>query len=368
MAVFKRGDVWWFEFIFAGKRFRESAQTGRKTVAKEAEANRRAELERTLAGMPVEKRENRILSVGEIVGRYRDNYPLTHRPSSVAFSRKRLAWVERHMGTVLLGDLNEDRIRAYMRLRQQERAAGRTINMELGELSRAIGKDWSVLWPEVRKLEERKDVGRAITQDEERRLLAAAGESRLPLIASFIRIALTTGMRAGEITSLTWGQVDLEKQTIRVGRAKTAAGTGRMIPMNGTLFAVFSQHAAWFVARFGELKPEWFVFASGAPTPNDPSKPATNLQTSWENARDRAGVSCRFHDLRHTAISRMAEAGVPDAIIMALAGHVSRSMLERYSHISLVGKRRAVEALEGANLAQNSDEVPTNSPTVARPN
>jgi len=137
MALFKRGEVWWYEFTFAGRRIRESAKTSRKTIAKEAEANRRAELERTLAGMPAEKRENRILSVGEIVRRYRDNYPLTHRPSSVAFSRKRLAWVERHLGAVLLGDLNEDRIRAYMRLRQQERAAGRTINMELGELSRA---------------------------------------------------------------------------------------------------------------------------------------------------------------------------------------------------------------------------------------
>src|ERR1700754_760196 len=113
MAVFKRGDVWWFEFIFAGKRFRESAQTGSKTVAKEAEKNRRGEIERRLAGMPVEKRENRIQSVGEIVRRYRDNYPLTHRPSSVAFSRKRLAWIDRHLGAVLLGDLNEDRIRSY---------------------------------------------------------------------------------------------------------------------------------------------------------------------------------------------------------------------------------------------------------------
>ena len=64
----------------------------------------------------------------------------------------------------------------------------------------------------------------------------------------------------------------------------------------------------------------------------------------------------------------MAEAGVPDTTIMAIAGHVSRAMLERYSHISMVGKRKAVEALEGSAHLQNSNAPPTKSPTVIRPN
>ena len=368
MAVSKRGRIWWYEFIFAGKRVRESAKTTSKTVAKEAEKDRRRSLERTLAGLPSENRERRVSSVADLVQRYQDAYSLNHRASSVAFSRKRLAWVVKHLGGVLLGDLNEDGIVQYIRTRQREEASGRTINMELGELSRAIGQDWSVLWPNVRKMEERKDVGRAITRDEEDRLLKSAGESRMPLIGTFIRIALATGMRAGEITSLTWEQVDLEKRTVRVGRAKTEAGTGRVIPMNGTLFAVFSQHATWFANRFGEAKSEWFVFPFGSPVPNDPTKPATNLQTSWENARARACVACRFHDLRHTAISRMAEAGVPERIIMALAGHVSRAMLERYSHISLIGKRDAVAVLDKPQTSPNWEAVPTKSTTLTRAN
>ncbi len=295
---------------------------------------------------------------------YREADFISHRPSSVVFSRKRLAWVERHLGSVLLNDRSESLILRYIRRRQDEGASGRTINMELGELSRAIGHDWSILWPGIRKREERKDVGRVLTPEEEVRLLQAAGGSRMPLIGTFIRIALMTGMRAGEITWLTWEQVALEKRTLLVGRAKTVAGTGRVIPINGSLIAVLTQHAAWFAKRFGELRPEWFVFPFGSPTPNDPTKPATNLQSSWENSRDRAGLNCRFHDLRHTAISRMAEAGVPDSTIMAIAGHVSRSMLERYSHISLIAKRRAVEALEFVAVGKNSDGVPTKVPTV----
>jgi len=66
MGIFKRGDVYWYEFIFAGKRVRESAKTASKTVAKEAEKSHRRSLERSLAGLPSEKREDRIKSVDDM--------------------------------------------------------------------------------------------------------------------------------------------------------------------------------------------------------------------------------------------------------------------------------------------------------------
>lgn len=61
--------------------------------------------------------------------------------------------------------------------------------------------------------------------------------------------------------------------------------------------------------------------------------------------RKVAGVSCRLHDLRHTFCTRLAEAGVPESTMLALMGHMSRAMLERYSHIRMAAKREAVEAL-----------------------
>ncbi len=81
------------------------------------------------------------------------------------------------------------------------------------------------LWPKLKKPEERKDVGRALTPDQERALLAAADRSDSPMLAPFIRIALLTDMRFGEIRGLKCEQIDFEKQTLRVGLAKTAAGT-----------------------------------------------------------------------------------------------------------------------------------------------
>ena len=69
----------WYSFIYAGKRIQEPAKTSRKTVAVEAERLRRLELEKTLAGMPIEKRANRINSVADMVKAYETRYALDHR-------------------------------------------------------------------------------------------------------------------------------------------------------------------------------------------------------------------------------------------------------------------------------------------------
>ncbi len=364
MAIYQRGEVWWYEFMFAGRRIRESAKTSRKTIARESERVRRLELEKTLAGMPIEKRENRINRVQDVVREYPEHYPINHRPKSVIFSKQRLIHVSRLLGSTLLPDLTEQAVRRYIKTRLGESAGGRTINMELGELSRAIGKPWSVLWPKVRKLEELKDVGKALSADEEKRLLDACLKPHRRLIGAFVRIALLTGMRAGEILGLTWGRVDLMSRVLTVGRAKSSSGTGRQIPLNEQLFQVLASHAEWFAGLFGETKPEYYLFPFGSPLPTDPSRPVTDLSRAWDSLREDAKVSCRFHDLRHTVATKMAEAGVPESTMLALLGHMSRAMLERYSHIRLKAKRQAMESLNLPSEGQIQDEAPTKSPTV----
>jgi integrase len=370
MAVYKRGDVWWYSFIFAGKRIQESAKTSLKTVAKEAEKNRRRELEKTLAGMPAEKREDRIRSVSDVVRQYLEHYSLSHRPKSVIFATQRLAHVTRVLGPKLLPDVTETLVRSYQKTRIEEGACGRTVNMELGELSRAIGHHWSVLWPKVRKLEERKDVGKALSPEEESRLLEGlscdTSPNRSQTLSTVVRVALLTAMRIGEITGLQWGQVDFGQRVITVGKAKTAAGTGRTIPMNQDLFEVLSMHAAWFTERFGEAKPEHYLFPFGKPTPSDPNRPITDVSSAWSALRTRTGVKCRLHDLRHTALTKMAENGTPEATMLALAGHMSRAMLERYSHIRLAAKREAMEGLS-TKRKRNTERFSTEPSTVVSP-
>ena len=255
----------------------------------------------------------------------------------------------------------EERIREYMKGRKAEGAGGRTINMEVSMLARAIGKKWSILWPKVKRNEEPKDTGRALSAEEEARLLKAVDEARSPVLASFIKALLLTGMRCGELTGMTWGQVDLVNRVMTVGKAKTNAGTGRQIPMNGELLDVMKVHAQWFTKRFGETRPEHYLFPAGERWPNDPTQPTTSFKTAWKNLwtegqRSIAGL----HDLRHNAISHLAESGASDSTIMALAGHLSRAMLERYSHIRMNAKRQAVESL--SLKLQRRTDPPKKSP------
>ncbi len=359
----KTSKVYWYEFIYAGKRIRESAKTTRKTLALEALKRRKLELERAYVGLPVEAAAKRISTVLDCTKAYRKAYAQGHREKSRTWVAERLTKVEAGLGTILLPDLTEDRIRAYMQGRRVEGAGPRTINMEMSILARAIGKTWTILWPKVKRNEEPKDVGRALTPDEETRLLNAADSARSPVLRTFIRTLLLTGMRCGELTGMTWGQVDLERRIMTVGKAKTDAGTGRQIPMNQELFDLMKHHAHWFTDWFGDTGPEHYLFPGGERWPNDPTRPTKSLKSAWRNLREDAAVSCRLHDLRHTAITKLAESGASDSTIMALAGHLSRAMLERYSHIRMQAKRQAVEAL---SLKPKVERSPLRSPQSER--
>jgi integrase len=369
MAVYRpkrKGEASKFyvcEFVYQGKRFQESTGATSKTVAKVYEEQRKKELERAAAGMPTEQKAARIRTVKDVVDPYLAGYKLSHRPKSILFANGRLAHVRKALGGVVLSDLTDERIKGYIRQRQAEKVSGRTINMELGELSRAIGQPWSLLWPKVRKLEERKDVGRALSHSEQKALLDGLKDCQtMSHVPTVVPLLMLTGMRVGEALSLTWGQVDLMDKALRVGRAKSSSGTGRTIPINDDLGAVLAAHRVQFVRAFGEPNPEHYLFAWGSPLPTDPARPVSDLKHGWETLRTRAGVSCRLHDLRHTFATRLAENGVPESTMLALLGHMSRAMLERYSHIRMAAKRDAVAGVTLRQKGENSEVIPVKVP------
>lgn len=98
MAIYKRGGVWWFNFVYAGRRIQKPAKTTSKTVAKLAEKDYRGMLERVHAGMPAKKREDRVRSIGEIVREYLSDFDINHRPRTVQINRSALTHVTRLLG------------------------------------------------------------------------------------------------------------------------------------------------------------------------------------------------------------------------------------------------------------------------------
>ena len=73
-----------------------------------------------------------------------------------------------------------------------------------------------------------------------------------------------------------------------------------------------------------------------------------------------------MHDLRHTFATRLAENGASESTMLALMGHMSRAMLERYSHIRVAAKREAVAGVTLRQTERNSQVVPVKVPVVAQ--
>jgi integrase len=93
------------------------------------------------------------------------------------------------------------------------------------------------------------------------------------------------------------------------------------------------------------------------------SRRGSEWKSAWTAACRAAGLHYRWHDLRHTLVSMLAEnPAVSEQTIMALAGHVSKSMLARYSHIRQAAKQAAIDALEAGRLDSKSADFDAGSP------
>ena len=98
----------------------------------------------------------------------------------------------------------------------------------------------------------------------------------------------------------------------------------------------------------------------------DAKRPIRKWDTAWRSLRDAAGLpGLRFHDLRHTVITELAEIGVPDHVLESISGHLSRRMLEHYSHIRIDARRKALDALDESR--ERADASPNAQPTPSEP-
>jgi integrase len=359
MSTFRRGKIWWYKFNFAGQEIRESSKSGSRTVAKDAERVRRRELELGFNGVSKVERAQLFVVAAEAYIRAKTPH-LAHR--SVSIERANLAHLIPIFGKMLVTDIRADFIAAYQAQRLKEGSAPKTINLEIGTLRAILRRQrlWANLQPDVRMLKVRQEVGKALTIGEEDALLSACRASRSRSLYPAVMLALHTCMRYSEIRLLRWHQIDLTKPALNVGQSKTEYGTGRFIPLNDRAATILEFWADLFPNR----KPEHFVFCAekyGAEgdkfTPcvydQDPTRPIGDWKEAWEKAKDRAGISCRFHDLRHTGCTRMLEGGVPFPVVAEIMGWSASTairMAKRYGHIGQRARTDAVAVLCAHNM------------------
>ncbi|HEY1649534.1 MAG TPA: integrase [Terracidiphilus sp.] len=397
MSVFryKGSKVWTMDFMFRSQRIRESTGTRSKTLALKIEDKRRRDLEEGAAGIK-KAQAPRLLSVA--ADEWLDMKIATLAPRSVKIEEANFAHLKPELGRKLVCDIEARDVARYQKRRLEEGASPKTVNLEIGTL-RAILKrsgHWARIQPEVAMLPASDDVGRAITAEEEAALLQACSQSRSRSLVPFVTLAIETGARYGTIRTLQWGSVDFENQCLRWGKDKTAAGTGRVVPLSQRAMAALR----FWSTHFPDRKPEHYVFPAeryGAGGDKfetkayhvDPSKPIGSIKEAWEAARLRAAkilhgeasppddsivqtagktrkitpLACRFHDLRHTAVSRMLNAGVPLAKVAKIVGWSGSTMVlmaKRYGHFSLNELRSAVETIStsGSSMNPSPNEEP----------
>ncbi|HKS70739.1 MAG TPA: site-specific integrase, partial [Ktedonobacterales bacterium] len=198
-----------------------------------------------------------------------------------------------------------------------------------------------------------------LTPEEARRLLEAAADDRLE--ALYV-LALTTGMRRGELLALHWSDVDLEDGYLQVRytlqhlkdgaytfASPKTAGSRRKVSLTATAIAALQRRAARQQDERTLVGPAWqeedlvFTNAQGGPL-----RANHILQRQFTPLLKQAGLPLiRFHDLRHTAATLMLRQGIHPKIVAEMLGHSTVSMtLDIYSHVIPDMQRGATEALD----------------------
>ncbi|AOV17847.1 integrase [Acidihalobacter aeolianus] len=291
-------------------------------------------------GVYIPRAHGERLTLDRALDRYRLEVTPTKKASTASRETDLAVPLRTALGKYSLAAITPDIVAEYRdrRLAAVSKKTGRpmsasSVRLELallGHLYAVAIKEWGLgltLNPVqmIRRPSPGEGRNRRLTGDEEARLLAAVDAHSNPMLGWIVRLALYTGMRQGEILSLTADQVDLDRRVVRLTETKN--GSARTVPLSRAAVDVLREALASPLRRGTSL-----VF------PGDPRKDGTRrpytINRVWRFALARAGiVGLRFHDLRHEAVSRLVERGLSDQEVAAISGHKSMQMLRRYTHL-----------------------------------
>jgi integrase len=401
------------DFWFHGQRIRETTEMTSITRAREVESKRKQALKDGTAGIR-KCQQPRLLSVA--AAEWQETKRSAWSPKMCEIAKNSMTHLLPVMGKKLLVDVEARDIARYQKARLAEGASGRTVNIEVSMLRQIMRKygAWARIQPDVAMLPERQDCGRALTAEEERTLLHECGESRSRLLLPFVVLALETGSRFNTVRTLQWSNINLANRCLKFGKDKTPSGTGRTVPLNPRAVETLKFWAQQFPNRLPEhyIFPlekcngsgieDSFGFSGPVVYDTDPSKPIGDIKEAWEGAKKRtrrhcpkcgdgiltdkpksaagyvceachwetaelpAGlVSVRFHDLRHSAVSRMIAGRVPLPIIAKIVGWSAGTMAKmaaRYGHFGIEELRSAVECISTRETPEIEAGSPQKSP------
>src|SRR5438034_4142577 len=345
--IYKRGKWYHMDDTVNGVRYRDPLKTTNWQEALRLEKERLAEI---AAG----KGLNRHIAAKQTFNQAADSYiekrKLFSAEKTYLTDKQRSGPLRRFFGEMRLKRITAEMVEEFQTKRAAEGMSGRTVNLEVGLFRRILkrGKQWARIAEDVEILPEQPWDPRILLPEEKSKLLAtAASKPQWQVAHCAAVVALNTTMRSCEVKGLHWKNVDLFENVLRIRRQSTKTDAGeRVIPLNRD--AVVALGDLWDrCSKLGSSEPDHFGFPACENGHLDPTRPMKGWGSAWRSLTKAAGLKgLRFHDLRHQAITELGESGQSDQTIMSIAGHVSRRMLDLYSHIRLQAKRKALEGLE----------------------
>jgi integrase len=354
----KKTGAFWMDVRIEGVRYREPLGTRDRGEAGEL-MHKRIEQLKTKAPDPTKRGKSfASMDVSTAIEAYIVERKAQVSPRMVAYWRESASALAKHL-KIKLKEITLAHVAVYQNARLEQGKAPKTINGEISVLRQLLKH--AGLWyrfADYKTIRNHKPaIGRALTSEEQARLFEVA-QSRSDWLNAFTAGVLGAfcGMRGCEIKALQWKDVDLAAGVLDIRHSKTPAGWRAP-----TLNSICKESLAALRAKAilaDHASPEHYLFPATVKGKLDPSHHAKGWRSAWRSMRRKAAtndegeviypnlLTVRFHDLRHTAITVMAEAGLPDQTIMAQVGHISHDMIKHYSHIRRQALNAAAAVLE----------------------
>ncbi len=273
----------------------------------------------------------------------------------------------KRFGDVPVASITTGHVEAFRHSRRATGLSAVTINHDLKLLRKML--NWGIregliertpfkLGTEpVIRLERETPRNRRFAGDEdEERLLKVSG----PFMRAYVTTMLDTCCRPGELLSLQWKDVDLDRREMTIQASKAKTREGRTLPMSSRVHDLLEMRRVGPDGKaFG---PQAYVFG------DEIGNRRLSIRKEWQEARKAAKLDdLHLADLRHEAASRFEESGVPTTYVSKFLGHSNLGTTTRYLNATRRGLHLAVEKLENARLAKTlqTQQTQANSPEPA---
>ena len=344
MCICAKGKSLYYDFYFRGKRYRKSLGPVSRAFAMKVELDVKRKVAEGLTDPP------RVHTFSSFADQFSQWYESNHRPRTIDRVNDVLLHLHQAFKGKALLSIGPKAVDEYRRARLQVGRHARTVNTEVAVLQMIL--DTAVRWDvlavnplkgHIKPLRYDKQKPRILNADEERLLLANA----TPELRPVIRFALHTGLRKGELETLTWQDVDFEHRQVQIRAENTKPRRSQTIALNREAFGIL-QELHRDAPHDG---PEASVFGYKA------------IGMCVRQAAKKAGLTgVSAHTLRHPFATRLLRAGADLRSVQECLGHASIVMTQRYTHPDTTQLQAAVDRL----LPAANNGAPAMTPDVVK--